>query len=124
MGGLLYSTTTGNTETVAGYVSAKTGLEAADIADCDAETIGAFDALIVGAPTWHTGADSERSGTAWDEFIYGDLTYRPHGQEGGHLRRRRLGWLRRQLLRRDGRARYVLQEAGRRDRGRRVDGRL
>ena len=23
--------------------------------------------LIVGAPTWHTGADSERSGTAWDE---------------------------------------------------------
>ena len=30
--------------------------------------------LIIGAPTWHTGADSERSGTAWDEFIYGDLT--------------------------------------------------
>jgi len=28
----------------------------------------------VGAPTWHTGADTERSGTAWDEFIYGDLT--------------------------------------------------
>merc|ERR1712199_42735 len=22
----------------------------------------------------HTGADSERSGTAWDEFLYGDLT--------------------------------------------------
>ena len=23
--------------------------------------------IIVGAPTWHTGADTERSGTAWDE---------------------------------------------------------
>merc|ERR1719213_1190728 len=31
-----------------------------------------FDGLICGAPTWHTGADTERSGTAWDEFLYGD----------------------------------------------------
>merc|ERR1712039_95233 len=23
---------------------------------------------------WHTGADTERTGTAWDEFLYGDLT--------------------------------------------------
>merc|ERR1711924_200553 len=30
--------------------------------------------FIIGAPTWNTGADQERSGTAWDEFIYGDLT--------------------------------------------------
>ena len=43
-----------------------------DIAD--AEDIASFDGLIVGAPTWHTGADTERSGTSWDEFIYGDLT--------------------------------------------------
>merc|ERR1719191_45546 len=72
--GLIYSTTTGNTETVAGYVGAKTGLEAVDIADLDGEGVAAFDGLIIGAPTWHTGADTERSGTAWDEFIYGDLT--------------------------------------------------
>jgi flavodoxin I len=71
---LLYSTTTGNTETAAGYIAAATGLEAVDIGDVDVETIKGCDSLIVGAPTWHTGADSERSGTAWDEFLYGDLT--------------------------------------------------
>ena len=70
--GLFYSTTTGNTETVAGYISSAIGVDAVDIAD--AEDLSSFDGLIVGAPTWHTGADSERSGTAWDEFLYGDLT--------------------------------------------------
>merc|ERR1712216_903796 len=71
--GLVYSTTTGNTETVAGYISAETGLDAVDIADMTPDAIAAFDGIICGAPTWHTGADTERSGTAWDEFIYGDL---------------------------------------------------
>merc|ERR1719359_2827609 len=71
--GLVYSTTTGNTETVAGYIAGETGLEAVDIADLTGDGVAAFDGLIVGAPTWHTGADTERSGTAWDEFIYGDL---------------------------------------------------
>merc|ERR1719426_530630 len=65
--GLIYSTTTGNTETVAGYITAKTGLEAVDIGDLDGAGVAAFDGLIIGAPTWHTGAD-------WDDFIYGDLT--------------------------------------------------
>jgi|ERR1719217_311762 len=72
--GLIYSTTTGNTETVAGYLAAKTGLTEQDIGDLDGAAVAAYDGLIVGAPTWHTGADSERSGTAWDEFLYGDLT--------------------------------------------------
>merc|ERR1719217_260252 len=72
--GLIYSTTTGNTETVAGYLAAKTGLTEQDIGDLDGAAVAAFDGLIIGAPTWHTGADSERSGTAWDEFLYGDLT--------------------------------------------------
>merc|ERR1719181_1498483 len=71
--GLLYSTTTGNTETVAGYVAEATGLEATDIGDVDGATVAGFDGLIVGAPTWHMGADTERSGTAWDDFLYGDL---------------------------------------------------
>merc|ERR1740138_591528 len=71
---LLYSTTTGNTETAAGYIADATGLEAVDIGDASVDDIKAADSLIIGAPTWHTGADSERSGTAWDEFLYGDLT--------------------------------------------------
>lgn len=28
--------------------------------------------LIVGTPTWNTGADTERSGTGWDELYYSD----------------------------------------------------
>merc|ERR1719463_483253 len=72
--GLVYSTTTGNTETVAGYIAEATGLEAQAIDDLDGEGVASYDGLIIGAPTWHTGADTERSGTAWDEFIYGDLT--------------------------------------------------
>ena len=64
----------GNTETVAGYIAAATGLEAMDIGDVSGDDLGGYDGLIVGAPTWNTGADTERSGTDWDEFIYGDLT--------------------------------------------------
>jgi flavodoxin I len=29
-------------------------------------------ALIVGTPTWNTGADTQRSGTGWDELYYSD----------------------------------------------------
>ena len=65
-----YSTTTGNTETCAGYIAAETGLEAADIADVSDDDIAGADALICGAPTWHTGADEQRSGTEWDSFLY------------------------------------------------------
>ena len=72
-GGLYYSTTTGNTETVAGYLTAATGIEAVDIDSVDDETLSSMDALICGAPTWHTGADEQRSGTAWDEFLYDRL---------------------------------------------------
>ena len=64
----------GNTETVAGYITAEIGVEAVDVGDVSGDDVAGFDGLIVGAPTWHTGADTERSGTAWDEFIYGDLT--------------------------------------------------
>ena len=34
-----------------------------DIGDVSGDDIMACDSLIIGAPTWHTGADSERSGT-------------------------------------------------------------
>merc|ERR1719359_1717017 len=71
--GLVYSTTTGNTENVAAYISAEVGVDAVDIGDLDDAAISEFDGLICGAPTWHTGADTERSGTAWDEFLYDGL---------------------------------------------------
>merc|ERR1712176_1584169 len=31
------------------------------------------DSLIIGAPTWHTDADEQRSGTAWDDWLYDTL---------------------------------------------------
>ena len=68
--GLFYSTTTGNTETVAGYIAEAGGLEGADISEGG---VDGYDSIIFGAPTWHTGADTERSGTAMDEFLYNDL---------------------------------------------------
>merc|ERR1711937_701613 len=49
--GLYYSTTTGNTETVAGYIGAALGIEAEDIGS----------------------ADDQRSGTSWDEWLYDNL---------------------------------------------------
>merc|ERR1712094_95275 len=58
---------------VAGYLTAATGIEAVDIDSVDDETLTSMDALICGALTWHTGADEQRSGTAWDEFLYDRL---------------------------------------------------
>jgi flavodoxin I len=72
--GLLYSTVTGNTEAVAGYIEAAGGTaEMVDIDDADEATCAGFDGLIVGAPTWHTGADEQRTGTGWDSFLYDTL---------------------------------------------------
>jgi len=67
--GLLYATQTGNTETVAGYIAAEAGVEAADVGDYGAEDLKEFDGLIVGCPTWNTGADEYRSGTSWDDLL-------------------------------------------------------
>ena len=46
--GVYYSTSTGNTETIAGYITAATGIEAEDIGDATNEEILAHDGLIVG----------------------------------------------------------------------------
>merc|ERR1711884_823988 len=67
--GLLYASQTGNTETVAGYIAEAAGLDAEDVGDYGAEDLAGFDGLIVGCPTWNTGADEYRSGTAWDDVI-------------------------------------------------------
>ena len=34
---------------------------------CMQANMGDYDNLIVGSPTWNTGADTDRSGTAWDQ---------------------------------------------------------
>ena len=67
--GLYYSSSTGNTETVAGYIAEAAGLRADDIGDAKDADITGHDAIIIGAPTWHTGEDSERSGTSWDSWL-------------------------------------------------------
>jgi flavodoxin I len=67
--GLFYATSTGNTMTVANLISEATGIEPVDIGDADPADFKAFDGLIVGAPTWNTGADEERSGTEWDDIL-------------------------------------------------------
>lgn len=67
--GLFFGTQTGSTEIVADMISEETGLEAKDIGDVSAEDLAGYDGLIVGAPTWNTGADEMRSGTAWDDYF-------------------------------------------------------
>lgn len=72
--GIYYSSSTGNTETVGGYIAeAAGGLDLIDIGDAKDEEILALDSIICGAPTWHTGADEQRSGTSWDEWLYDKL---------------------------------------------------
>ena len=61
---------TGNCETCGGHIVEAlkgAGVDAGDLEDIGDADASAYDTLIVGAPTWHTGADSERSGTAWDQ---------------------------------------------------------
>merc|ERR1712216_124937 len=44
-----------------------------DIGSIEPSAFAEYDTLIVGAPTWHTGEEKERSGTDWDSVIYQDL---------------------------------------------------
>merc|ERR1712060_654571 len=67
--GLFFATQTGNTETVAGIIADKAGAEAMDEGEISAEDLAGYDGLIVGCPTWNTGADEYRSGTAWDDLL-------------------------------------------------------
>mmetsp|Transcript_3344 Transcript_3344/g.5124 ORF Transcript_3344/g.5124 Transcript_3344/m.5124 type:complete len:204 (+) Transcript_3344:166-777(+) len=71
--GIYYSTQTGNTEVVADYIAQAAGLEIADIGDVSDDTVLGLDSIIVGAPTWHTDEEVERSGTEWDSWLYSNL---------------------------------------------------
>jgi len=68
-----FDSQTGNTETCAGYVGAASGADVEFIGDATEDSIKGQDCIIVGAPTWHTGEDECRSGTAWDEWLYDTL---------------------------------------------------
>merc|ERR1719405_256986 len=67
--GLLFGTQAGKTEEAAGEIAGLTGLEAQDIGDVAAADLAGFDGIIAGVPTWNTGADEQRSGTAWDDYL-------------------------------------------------------
>merc|ERR1719213_544506 len=67
--GLFFGTQTGKTEEAAAMIATETGLEAQDIGDVSAADLAGFDGIIAGCPTWHTGADEQRSGTAWDDYL-------------------------------------------------------
>lgn len=67
--GVFYSTTTGNTEGAASYFQGAIGVEPKEISEIAPGDLATYDGLIVGAPTWHTGADTMRSGTAWDDVL-------------------------------------------------------
>lgn len=77
--GIFFGTSTGATETVADLIRTEFGDDAEGPFDIEeiqgnvAEKFGSFDALVVGTPTWNTGADTERSGTGWDEIYYGEM---------------------------------------------------
>eukprot|EP00879_Flechtneria_rotunda_P000186 GHRR01000257.1.p1 GENE.GHRR01000257.1~~GHRR01000257.1.p1 ORF type:complete len:250 (+),score=87.65 GHRR01000257.1:241-990(+) len=73
---IYYSTATGKTQEVADVIKDALGdaaNEPVDIGDVEdittALTDSSLDGLIVGAPTWNTGADEGRSGTAWDDVV-------------------------------------------------------
>ena len=70
--GIYYATTTGKTEDIAerlhGLISNANAPK--DLADLpDLSELQSLDGIICGIPTWNTGADYERSGTAWDGML-------------------------------------------------------
>jgi flavodoxin I len=74
--GIFFGTSTGSTESVADMIKEELGDDADGPFDIETlegslqEIFRKYPALIVGTPTWNTGADVERSGTGWDEIYY------------------------------------------------------
>ena len=70
--GIYFATTTGKTEDIAERIHGllDSAEDPKDISDVDDLTeLSNHDGIICGIPTWNTGADSERSGTAWDTIL-------------------------------------------------------
>ncbi|DBA89413.1 TPA: hypothetical protein ACH3X1_004048 [Trebouxia sp. C0004] len=82
--GIFFSTSTGHTEEIAGLIKEEFGDEAsdpADIGETDLQKLPDYYGLVVGAPTWNTDCDTERSGTNWDGLLKDikglDLKHKP-----------------------------------------------
>jgi flavodoxin I len=77
--GIFFGTSTGSTESVADMIKEELGDDADGPFDVEtlegsvADNFGKYPALIVGTPTWNTGAEVERSGTGWDEIYYSTM---------------------------------------------------
>lgn len=76
--GVFCSSSTGNTDTVSEYIAkalkeCDQDVICEEIGDTSEDELLGQDSIIVGAPTWHTGADEQRSGTSWDEWLYDTL---------------------------------------------------
>ena len=77
--GIFFGTSTGSTGQIADMICDQFDGDAEGPFDIDeiqgsiAKKFAEYDALIVGTPTWNTGADTERSGTGWDEVYYGEM---------------------------------------------------
>ena len=70
--GLYFGTQTGKTETVCGIITEELGdavATAKDVTEGDLADFAGLDGLICGIPTWNTGAEELRSGTAWDDLL-------------------------------------------------------
>ncbi|ABX09087.1 flavodoxin FldA [Prochlorococcus marinus] len=70
--GIYFATTTGKTEDIAERLhglldGAESPRDMSDVDDLNEFTN--HEGIICGIPTWNTGADSERSGTAWDALL-------------------------------------------------------
>jgi len=70
---IIFGTIGGNTELIAGYISEATGISPILIDDASDSDFTGSDSLIVGCPTWNTGADEQRSMTGWDEWLYDNM---------------------------------------------------
>lgn len=78
--GIFFGTSTGNTAEAAETIMEELKSSIGDVEEpIDVDSISGdevvaklkeYNSLIVGTPTWNTGADSERSGTGWDEIYY------------------------------------------------------
>ena len=70
--GIYFATTTGKTEDIAERLHAllPSAESPKDLADIDSlNEFTSLNGIICGIPTWNTGADNERSGTAWDSLL-------------------------------------------------------
>lgn len=77
--GIFFGTSTGSTEEVADLIKDALGDDADGPFDVETlegsvkDNFERYNSLIVGTPTWNTGADIERSGTGWDELYYSSM---------------------------------------------------